>query len=216
MEEVSRHHTYSEEVKATSSGKKDDIYSEEVKEIRAHKSSEGVMVKSTTSSEKKGDADSEMSSLFEKAMSGRWNEVVEAYTKNPKLGEAKLTKSEDTALHIAVTYGKADIVRKLVESMGNDASNILKVKNDKGNAALHLAAAVGNVEICSCMASKDPHLIAARNNEGETPLFLAAFNGKKEAFLCLHKLAKDNSSIRKSKGGDTILHAAIGGEYFSK
>ncbi|KAK9183444.1 hypothetical protein WN944_026596 [Citrus x changshan-huyou] len=57
---------------------------------------------------------------------------------------AKITNSEDTALHIAVSDGRSDIVLKLVESMGQNASNVLKLQNEKGNTALHLAAALGN------------------------------------------------------------------------
>ncbi|KAJ4722992.1 putative Ankyrin repeat-containing protein [Melia azedarach] len=159
----------------------------------------------------------EVNNLFESAMKGQWNKVVEAYEKNPMIQEAKITKSQDTALHIAVADGQTDIVLKLVETMGKNAPNILKIKNDRGNTALHLAAALGHVQMCHCMASKDPKLLAARNNESETPLFLAALHGKKAAFLCLHYFSQDkeNSSSGRKNNGDTILHSAICGEYFS-
>ncbi|KAJ4723004.1 putative Ankyrin repeat-containing protein [Melia azedarach] len=159
----------------------------------------------------------EVNNLFESAMKGQWNKVVEAYEKNPMIQEAKITKSQDTALHIAVADGQTHIVLKLVETMGKNAPNILKIKNDRGNTALHLAAALGHVQMCRCMASKDPKLLAARNNESETPLFLAALHGKKAAFLCLHYFSQDkeNSSSGRKNNGDTILHSAICGEYFS-
>ncbi|KAJ4723000.1 putative Ankyrin repeat-containing protein, partial [Melia azedarach] len=102
----------------------------------------------------------EVNNLFESAMKGQWNKVVEAYEKNPVIQEAKITKSEDTALHIAVADGQTDIVLKVAETMGKNAPNILKIKNDRGNAALHLAAALGHVQMCHCMASKDTKLVA--------------------------------------------------------
>ncbi|KAH7573042.1 hypothetical protein ACOSP7_006456 [Xanthoceras sorbifolium] len=158
----------------------------------------------------------EVNYLFETAMKGEWDAVLEAYENNPNIHEAKLTKSEDTALHVAVSDGETDFVFQLVERLGANASNILKIKNEKGNTALHLAASLGNVDICHCIASKHPNLIASRNNESETPLFLAALRGKKEAFLCLNHFSqeKDTSFCRK-RNGDTTLHAAISGEFFS-
>ncbi|KAH7573044.1 hypothetical protein JRO89_XS03G0057200 [Xanthoceras sorbifolium] len=157
-----------------------------------------------------------MEKVFDAVMQKQWDAVLEACEKKPDILEAKLTKSEDTALHIAVSDGKTDVVLQLVERLGANASNILKIKNEKGNTALHLAASRGNLDICHCIASKHPSGVASRNNESETPLFLAALHGKKEAFLCLNHFSqkKDTSSCRK-KNGDTILHAAISGEFFS-
>ncbi|WCJ33201.1 Ankyrin-repeat containing protein [Euphorbia peplus] len=158
--------------------------------------------------------------LFESAMKGRWNEVVEAYQKSPNIRDARITRSEDTFLHIAVSNGRTEIVLKLVEIIGKNASKMLHIKNERGNTPLHLAAALGNVKMCYFLATKDGSLIRARNTENETPLFLSALHGKKKAFLCLHFLYKqvytevDYSLCRKSNG-DTILHSAISGEYFS-
>ncbi|KAH7573037.1 hypothetical protein JRO89_XS03G0055900 [Xanthoceras sorbifolium] len=158
----------------------------------------------------------EVNPLFDAVMRKQWDAVLEACAKNPNILEDKLTKSEDTALHIAASDGETAVVSHLVEKLGANASNILEIKNEIGNTALHLAASRGNVDICHCIASKHPSVVASRNNESETPLFLAALHGKKEAFLCLNHFSqkKDTSSCRK-RNGDTILHAAISGEFFS-
>ncbi|KAK4855443.1 hypothetical protein QYF36_007399 [Acer negundo] len=126
--------------------------------------------------------------LFERAMRRQWVEFVEAYETNPDIREARFTNSGDTALHIAVSYEEIHVVVKLVESLGQNARNVLEIKNDKGNTVLHLAATLGNVDICHCIASKhrQPH----------------CFSEEKEAFY-------------KKSNGDTILHAAISGESFS-
>ncbi|XP_059630070.1 uncharacterized protein LOC132273053 [Cornus florida] len=161
--------------------------------------------------------------LFEIAMKGHWDKVVEVYQKSSKARTAKLTKSEDTALHLAVLDGHTDIVVKLVDSIpANEASNILEIKNEGGNTPLHIAVIIGNEAMCECIAQKHPNLIAARNAESETPLFLAAHLGRQGVFLCLHELWEkesgqelDYTPCRKSNG-DTILHTAIFGECFSK
>jgi len=90
------------------------------------------------------------------------------------------------------------------------------MQNSKGNTPLHVAAELGNVDICNNIAKRDPILISYRNFEGETPLFLAAVYGKREAFICLHgrHQDKDDYSVSRKNNGDTILHSAISSEYF--
>ncbi|CAL5427703.1 unnamed protein product [Camellia sinensis] len=95
--------------------------------------------------------------------------------------------------------------------------------NDEGNNPLHVAARLGNMEICLHIAHKVPCLIGCRNKATETPFFLAALHGKTEAFLILHvvyaqkfKLSADEfyRQGRRNSDGRTILHCAIDGEYF--
>ncbi|XP_048235320.1 uncharacterized protein LOC8280665 isoform X2 [Ricinus communis] len=165
----------------------------------------------------------EVGNLFESVMRGNWNEVAVAY-ENPVVQQQKITASEETALHMAVRFGKTRVVRELVGMIEeNNAFRVLELSNDKGNTALHLAAALGNVPICYCIATKDPsgELMKKQNSKGETPLFLAALHGKKEAFSCLDFLFKETHgnaiaySLCTRINGDTILHSAIFQEHFS-
>lgn len=154
----------------------------------------------------------EIDDLFAHAMKGQWDEVLKIYKRSPVVQKAKITKSEDTTLHTAVSVGQTDTALELVEICGED---ILELENAKGNTALHIAAALGNLSVCKSMISKNPNLIAMRNLNGETPLFLTALHGKIEAFLYLHSVSNEDYLVRRNDG-DTILHAAISGEYFSK
>ncbi|KAK7359649.1 hypothetical protein VNO77_01611 [Canavalia gladiata] len=162
----------------------------------------------------------EVESLFNYVMGGKWREVVEAYKKNPSVLEAKITKAEDTVIHIAVYVGQSFFVETILDNMSNEiGSKILQMKNSKGNTPLHLAAELGNMDLCNNIAKRDPNLISLRNLEGETPLFLAALHGKRDAFFSLHKLQQshhdaDHDSLATKNNGDTILHATISGEYF--
>ncbi|XWS13428.1 hypothetical protein CRYUN_Cryun36dG0036600 [Craigia yunnanensis] len=154
--------------------------------------------------------------LFEYAMKDQWEKVVKDYTLKPESHKAKITEAEDTALHLAVSGGKLKFVYKMVEILGENASNVLKAKNKRGNTPLHTAAALGNARMCYCMASKDPNLIAERNKKNETPFYLAAQFGHKDAFLCLYFCYQGNRSdiCSRDATGNTILHAAISGEHF--
>ncbi|XP_065859616.1 uncharacterized protein [Euphorbia lathyris] len=158
--------------------------------------------------------------LFKSAMRGEWDKVVETYHDNPRAYAAKITKAGDTALHLAVRDGQDQVVEKLVNIMSAhpfEAKQALKMANDEGNTALHIAAAVGNVRMCYFIAKFDPSLVGARNHENETPFFFTALYGKTDAFLCLHTLVgltAARSYYRRGTDGDTILHVAIIGEYF--
>ncbi|XP_019073567.1 ankyrin repeat-containing protein ITN1 isoform X3 [Vitis vinifera] len=150
--------------------------------------------------------------LFERAMEGRWKEVIEIYKNNTMAHRAKITVLEDTALHIAVLEGKEAEVEKMVYQIGEDARMI---KNKMGNTPLHLAASIGNVSMCKCIANRNARLVGARNKKNETPLFLAALQGKKDAFLCLLEICRDQAlEFCRRDDGETILHCAITGEYF--
>ncbi|KAK7348191.1 hypothetical protein VNO80_22741 [Phaseolus coccineus] len=159
----------------------------------------------------------EIESLFNYAMKGQWREVLEVYKNNPGALEAKVTKAEDSVLHIAVYVGQTNFLTTLLENINENVSlSILSIPNSKGNTPLHLAAELGNVDICNTIAKRDPKLIFSQNFEGETPLYLAAINGSKDAFFCLHAHLQnkhDYSSCIKTNG-DTILHHTISNEYF--
>ncbi|CDP11117.1 unnamed protein product [Coffea canephora] len=169
--------------------------------------------------------------LFQFTMKKNWKEVLRICKTYPSAAcNAKLTKSEETALHIAVSSYQVDekganalaaIIRQLVESLpAGQAVKILKAQNDKGDTALHLAAALGSVKICYCIARQERKLVRNRNQKGETPMFLAAHHGHMEAFQLLHELYNGNASepdysLCRRNDGDTILHSAISGEYFA-
>ncbi|XP_057950780.1 uncharacterized protein LOC131145621 isoform X2 [Malania oleifera] len=164
----------------------------------------------------------EADDLFENAMRRQLDKIAEACKADPALLRMKITKSEDTALHIAVTDPQSDAVGKLIgtclpegDEFKEAAFGILNAKNERGDTPLHMAAVVGKADICRRIADRDRRLLFSRNLESETPLFLAAFHGKKEAFLCLHVLQNqtDDWCSRRSNG-DTILHVAISGEHY--
>ncbi|CAI9117742.1 OLC1v1019207C1 [Oldenlandia corymbosa var. corymbosa] len=167
--------------------------------------------------------------LFNRAMKKKWEEVKTEYKKDPiNAGKAKLTKSEETILHIAVSSYNKDqpnaskkLVMELVEFIPKvERVKILMSKDGKGNTPLHLAAALGSVGICECIAGEGKELSNNGNDKGETPLFLGAHHGQTEAYTKLHELynedkdEKPDESVCRRKDGDTILHSAISGEYF--
>ncbi|XP_060676319.1 uncharacterized protein LOC125420581 [Ziziphus jujuba] len=153
-------------------------------------------------------------------MKGKWKQVIHIYAAESKTHEVKITRSGDTALHVAVSDGQEDIMEQLLEIISREgpvhAEKLLLTKNESGNTPLHIAASMGNMRMCSCIAIVKPSLIGAFNNDRETPFFLTALRGKKEASLCLHQNCEpgQGSSYCRRMGGKTILHCVIAGDYF--
>ncbi|XP_060173885.1 uncharacterized protein LOC132604407 [Lycium barbarum] len=170
--------------------------------------------------------------IFQTSMGKKWTKVQQLYINNKFVPESKLTRSGDTALHIAISYYHPDrddpkhhphltCIKEMIANIPKENRLlILKQKNEKGNTPLHLAAALGSVPIIeSLVNSEDPTLIRQTNSKGETPLFIAAYQGKLKAFLYLHKCVQDENGegpieLCRRGDGDNILHAAISGGYF--
>ncbi|XP_062019922.1 uncharacterized protein LOC133736451 [Rosa rugosa] len=167
------------------------------------------------------DSESIKKYLFQTAMKSQWEEVVRAYRQNEWADKTRITKSGDTALHIAVLDGQEERVEELVNLVSKkELALALEIQNERGDTPLHLAAAQGNVRMCECIAKGRASLVDILNKDKETPLFLAACHGKKDAFLCLHYICSTrdkphpNYNYCRRGDGETILHCAIAGDYF--
>ncbi|GAY40624.1 hypothetical protein CUMW_053390 [Citrus unshiu] len=164
------------------------------------------------------DIDQLKKDLFKSAMKGEWKEVVKNYEKDERIHKVRITRSGGTALHIAVSDGQEEVVEELVGIIQQKQQlEVLKIGDERGSTPLHIAAGLGNVSMCKCIATADPKLIGERNHENETPFFLAALHGHKDAFLCLHCLCAsvdDGYNYSRRKNGETVLHCAISGYYF--
>ncbi|KAK7848198.1 ankyrin repeat-containing protein itn1 [Quercus suber] len=161
--------------------------------------------------------------LYRNTMTGDWGKVVEMYKQHPLSAiEARINRSEDTALHVAVSIAPEHIVKELIQLITNFW---------EGNTPLHVAASTGRLNICILLAAKYDSFSEVkdlvvkelfRNKAGESPLFLAAFHGNRQIFLYLHFLLlkasdKDLKSIDpayRRNDGETALHCAIRWEYF--
>ncbi|KAH0708258.1 hypothetical protein KY284_009685 [Solanum tuberosum] len=202
-------------------------------EIQTQLSGQGMGMGRPSSNESREKANQAIKDqIFQAAMENKWTKVKHLYINNKFVHESKLTRSEDTALHLAITSYHPDRDDSLqhphltcIKEMIADISKenrlcILKQKNDKGNTPLHLAAELGSVPIIECMVnSADRDLIWETNSKGETPLFVTAYRGKLQAFLylhncCLNEKGEGPIELCRREDGDNILHAAISGEYF--
>ena len=155
-------------------------------------------------------------------IAGSWENVVKIYEEHPQAHTMKIGKLKNTTLHIAVESRLEETVNQLVQitkSTWEKPEDVLSIENERGNTPLHLAASLGNIEMCKCITGKYKQLLGKRNNESETPVFLAVRHGKKDAFLWLYKEFEDDTEAHECCGIETkgtVLHCAIEGGYMGK
>ena len=156
--------------------------------------------------------------LFTCAMQSDWEEVVRICEQHPSAHKAIIPASGETILYMAVLDKEEKIVEKLVEQISPSELDALKIGNEEGDTPLHLAASIGNVQMCKCITDKDRKLVGFPNSKAETPLFLAALRGQKEAFLFLHGMCESSErhDYCRRDDGRNILHCVIDEEYFGK
>ncbi|GMG98585.1 hypothetical protein Nepgr_000425 [Nepenthes gracilis] len=133
----------------------------------------------------------------------------------------------DTALHLAARAGHVSAVRTLlrfrkdwVDPLASeewieelraipDDQKLLRIRNGKGNTALHEALMKKNSDATSLLINEDPEVAYYENCEGKSPLFLAAEAGNgRHLSDMLEDSAKINDKHERIQG-KSPLHAAI-------
>ncbi|KAH7687350.1 Caskin/Ankyrin repeat-containing protein [Dioscorea alata] len=119
----------------------------------------------------------------------------------------RVNLSKDPLLNVIIAYGKKTelLALQLIKMMqpGN-----LMAKNEVGDTALHVAAAMDSLSVATALIDKNPNLIEERNNKFETPLLKAALFGSAATF---RKLKRQNSDgvHHRTLTGASVLHCAI-------
>ncbi|XP_019461959.1 PREDICTED: uncharacterized protein LOC109361096 [Lupinus angustifolius] len=160
--------------------------------------------------------------LTEYTFEGRWDKVIDMYNDSPEVHTAMISKTEGTALHMAVDLYEEEVVAKVVDAMIRHGTvyKALTKANELGDTPLHVAASRGFAKICKCIIGGNNEridLMSEKNKMGETPLFQAAINWQKQAFAYLSQVSRDSvvlAHLVRESDGDSILHCAIEREYF--
>ena len=107
-----------------------------------------------------------------------------------------------TALHIAVSNGRVNVVEVLI-----DAGADIEAKDVKGLTPLHYACDAGKLEIVQMLVEAGADVRVA-DNEGETCLNRAANDGRTETVRYLASL-READVIRQGFQNRTALHTAV-------
>ena len=120
------------------------------------------------------------------------------------LEKVALSPSADTPLHIATLAAKPDFAREMILRMPNFAWEL----NQNGFSALHIAAAMGNIEITRLLLSLDSGLCLVKDKLGRTPLHCAAIKGRVE--IARELLSHCYEAVKEvSSRGETALDLAV-------
>ncbi|KAH6827720.1 hypothetical protein C2S53_015688 [Perilla frutescens var. hirtella] len=151
--------------------------------------------------------------LYQAAQRGEWELAESFFTDIKELSTTIISSKSETALHVAVSTGKAnDFVKKLVASTPCEA---LVSKDSNGDTALHVAAEVGNTEAAMALVDKNPDLLYALNDHDRLPVQRAAINCQKKTVKYLISKYDPNKENNPFQGqlGIRLLVGTIVSEF---
>ncbi|KAJ6297461.1 hypothetical protein OIU78_023081 [Salix suchowensis] len=122
----------------------------------------------------------------------------------------------DTALHLAAGAGQRETTAILINKAkghgeANDFRYNLKMKNDRGNTALHEAVINRHHAVANSLVSECSELCYTENNEQESPLYLAVENSDEEMLSILMLAIPHDVDLLKNLKGKSPVHAAVQG-----
>lgn len=164
------------------------------------------------------------STVYKAAIADDWETAKQIFVEeNNEFNDfnAYFADYSDTPLHIAVgTQCSHRFVRELVDwIMHVGDPQMLRIRNEYGNIALHYAAMVGNTQAARLLINKDPEMAQIGNWSGHTALALAAQCGRKETLCYLLKVTKDvigeggTSPYQGRHGADLLAFTVYAGFY---
>ncbi|XP_071724312.1 protein ACCELERATED CELL DEATH 6-like [Rutidosis leptorrhynchoides] len=175
----------------------------------------------------KGDVDSSAYTLLHVAAELGNDEIVRPIADHSPSLVFNRNLEGDTPLHVAAKSGRSSVVTFLQtgldlvvldsdqdlaqsssssSSSSREADQLLRIRNNKGNTALHEALIHSHSEVAENLVEADPQVSFYLNYEEKSPLFLAAHLGYGTCLISM--LMMPSPSYERLKGNPAI-HAAI-------
>ena len=116
----------------------------------------------------------------------------------------------DTALHVAIKARKFDVMKILIDANVNDREQLLEMKNNVGNTALHEAViAQCSLEVVKYLFSGHKEASYYLNHGGESPLCLAIETENIKILELLLEAPYENGRLMERPRIESPVHAAI-------
>ncbi|MFS7952953.1 putative ankyrin repeat-containing domain, PGG domain, ankyrin repeat-containing domain superfamily [Helianthus anomalus] len=119
--------------------------------------------------------------LYNAIQDGEIQQLNEILDKDPKATTARVSSHGDTALHIAILYGRTHIAQDLVNKMPPEG---LEISNKFGATPLSLFAAMSeNIELAKAMVEKNHNLVCITNgntDQSSLPVIVASRYARKQ------------------------------------
>ncbi|KAF5809523.1 putative ankyrin repeat-containing domain, PGG domain, ankyrin repeat-containing domain superfamily [Helianthus annuus] len=135
-------------------------------------------------------------------------QVNDILKKDPKATTARVSSHGDTALHIAILYGRTHIAQDLVNKMPPEG---LEISNKFGATPLSLFAALNeNTELAKAMVEKNDNLVCITNgntDQNSLPVIVASKYGRKQMVHYLY--SKTPKYLLNGRDGVMLLNYLI-------
>ncbi|XP_017979902.1 PREDICTED: uncharacterized protein LOC108662820 [Theobroma cacao] len=124
--------------------------------------------------------------LYTAALNGDWRSAESIIKSDPTFLNSSITDDYKTALHIAAGAKQTAFVKKLVNLMQNQESD-LDLQDENDNTAFCLAVIAGSVPVAKILMKKVPQLALIRGGKNSTPLFIAVIFGRHDMARLLYR-----------------------------
>ncbi|KAM3345488.1 hypothetical protein P3S68_025197 [Capsicum galapagoense] len=143
------------------------------------------------------------------ALYGHSNFVAEVLKITPAL-LCSQNKKNETALHIAVNEGHAEVVRVLLACVEdhNTKEKLTRMTDASGDTALHKAVRSQHLDVVKLLVKEDSEFEFPPNHVQETPLYLAAESGFHDALINILESCK-KPTYAAGPSNRTPLQAAV-------
>ncbi|KAF5944639.1 hypothetical protein HYC85_018716 [Camellia sinensis] len=147
--------------------------------------------------------------LYQATLNGDWEKAKEFIKLHLSALSARITKGQETVLHIAAGARQTKFVEELVKLMD---MRDLELQNKHDSIAPCFAAASGNTRIAEVMVKKNINLPAVRGSKGLTTVHMAALLGHRDMVLFLCSVTRVEDLTKQDFIG--LLVAAISSDLY--
>lgn len=149
-------------------------------------------------------------------MKGEWEAAKNIFNNDHDALTQRITLRGETALHVAIDFGRFNFVKELVELMPLDSLGIREYQ--LGFTALHYAANRGSLDMVEMLVNKKERLTEIGDNGRWTPLHCAieSFKSKEVVrYLTLNftKEERSRDSPFLARGGELIRLLVVSRSY---
>ncbi|KAL5568401.1 hypothetical protein UlMin_024976, partial [Ulmus minor] len=135
----------------------------------------------------------EYTCFFNDVGEGNCEAVEKFLTQHDGVVRVKSPNSRRTALHVAVSFGRLQIVEKLVNLM---TAEELEIVDCDGFTAFLIAVHKGNVSMVECMLKNNANLLSIYGKKKDLPVLTAINSGQKEMARYLYRLTEKRQILQ--------------------
>ncbi|KAL5568432.1 hypothetical protein UlMin_025007, partial [Ulmus minor] len=175
-----------------------DSSSETESDSSSETESENLINNDPARNENNDEHTQEYNRFFNNVGKGNWTATQEFIRLHPEAVRITSPTFNQTALHVAVTFGHLHIVEKLVNLM--TPKDLARKENEHNETAFQIAIKTGNISMAKCMVGKNQNLLSIACSDNIIPIVNAVISGQKPMARYLYPLTVQQGVLFSHNG----------------